>query len=189
MLIKLKPFIMENTASPTKSGLQYGVLFGIIMIFEFVVSYVLDIDPIQNRSIGIVMNLFNFLIFPILFIYLGCSNYKNKLNSGFITFGECLKIGVSICTLAGLLYGLFSGAFGMIFPEFMDEVLRKTKGVMLSQNPDMPSEQVEMALSWTKKFMNPTIAIPFTVAMYAFLGLIYSLIIGAIMKKENPQSF
>jgi len=180
---------MENTASPTKSGLQYGVLFGIIMIFEFVVSYVLDIDPIENKSIGVVMNLFNFLVFPILFIYLGCSNYKNKLNSGYITFGECLKIGVSICALAGLLYAIFSGAFGMIFPEFMDEILRKTRNVMLTQNPDMPSEQVEMALSWTKKFMSPAIAIPFTVAMYAFLGLIYSLIIGAVMKKENPQSF
>ena len=180
---------MENTVSPTKSGVLYGVLFGIIMILEFVVSYVLDIDPIKNSSIGIVMNVFNYLIFPILFIYIGCNNYKNKLNLGFITFGECLKIGVSICALAGLLYGLFSGAFGLIFPEFTEEILRKTKDVMLAKNPDMPSEQIEMALSWTKKFMNPAIAIPFTIAMFAFLGLIYSLIIGAIMKKENPQSF
>ena len=111
------------------------------------------------------------------------------MNLGFITFGECLKIGVSICALAGLLYGLFSGAFGLIFPEFTEEILRKTKDVMLAKNPDMPSEQIEMALSWTKKFMNPAIAIPFTIAMFAFLGLVYSLIIGAIMKKENPQSF
>lgn len=179
---------MEDTVSPTKSGLQYGVLFGIIMIFEFVVSYVLDIDPIENRSIGIVMNVFNYLIFPILFIYLGCTNYKNKMNSGFITFGECLKIGVSICALAGLLYGLFSSAFGLIFPEFIDDILRKSRSAMLSEDPNMSSEQVEMGLSMIKKFMNPAIAIPFTIAMYAFLGLIYSLIIGAITKKENPQS-
>jgi hypothetical protein len=37
--------------------------------------------------------------------------------------------------------------------------------------------------------MNPAVAIPFTIAMYAFLGLIYSLIVGAVMKKENPQSY
>jgi len=52
----------------------------------------------------------------------------------------------------------------------------------------MPEEQVEMALSWTKKIMSPAIGIPVTIVMYAFLGLIYSLIIGAITKKENPQS-
>ena len=180
---------MENTVSPAKSGLQFGILFGIIMILEFVVSYVLDIDPMQNKSIGITMNIFNYLIFPILFIYLGCNNYKNKLNSGFITFGECLKIGVTICVLAGLLFGLFSGAFGLIFPDFMDDVIRKSQTAMLTENPTMSDEQVEMGLSMIKKFMNPAIAIPFTIAMFAFLGLIYSLIIGAIMKKENPQSF
>ena len=60
---------------------------------------------------------------------------------------------------------------------------------MLTENPTMSDEQVEMGLTMIKKFMNPAIAIPFTIAMFAFLGLIYSLIIGAIMKKENPQSF
>ena len=185
---KTKLFIMDKAVSSTKSGLQFGVLFGVIMIFEFVISYILDIDPSTNKSFGIVVNFLNFLILPVLFIYLGCDNYKNKLNSGFITFGECLKIGVSICVIAALLYALFSAVFGLIFPEFMEDVLRKTRNVMLEQNPNMPEEQVEMALSWTKKIMSPAIGIPVTIVMYAFLGLIYSLIIGAVTKKENPQS-
>jgi hypothetical protein len=37
--------------------------------------------------------------------------------------------------------------------------------------------------------MNPIISIPFTIIMYAFIGLIYSLIIGAIIKKDSTQSY
>ena len=180
---------MDKTISPTKSALQFGVLFGILMILELVVSYVLNVDPTSNKSFGILLNLFNFLIFPVGFILLGCLNYKNKLNSGFISFGESLKIGVSVCVLAGLLYAVFAAVFNMIFPDFAEELLRKTRDVMVQQNPNMTSEQLEMALTWTKKFMSPAFSIPVTIIMYAFIGLIYSLIIGAIIKKDSTQSF
>lgn len=177
---------MEKTTSPSKSAIQYGVLFGLIMVVEFVISYILNIDPTTNKGFGITLNLINFLVLPIILILLGCNNYKNKINSGFISFGEAIKIGVVICVIGALIYGIFTAIFNVIFPEFTEEILRKTRDVMVQQNPEMPEEQIEMALSWTKKFMSPAIAVPFTVVMYTFIGLIYSLIIGAIVKKERP---
>jgi len=131
----------------------------------------------------------NYLVFPVSIITIGCLNYKKKLNEGFISFGECLKIGVTICLIAGLIYGIFSVVFNMIFPEFMEEILKKTKQVMLQQNPSLTTAQLEMAMSMTKKFMSPALMVPVTVAMYSFIGLIYSLIIGAFVKNDNPQSF
>ena len=47
---------MENTASPAKSGLVYGLLFGGIMVLEFVISYVMNIDPQTNKAYGIIIN-------------------------------------------------------------------------------------------------------------------------------------
>lgn len=180
---------MEQKKSPSKSALQYGVLFGILMVLEFVILYVMDIDPITNPSAGIVINTMNYLVFPVSIITIGCLNYKKKLNEGFISFGECLKIGVTICLIAGLIYGIFSVVFNMIFPEFMEEILKKTKQVMLQQNPTLTTAQLDMAMSMTKKFMSPALMVPVTVAMYSFIGLIYSLIIGAFVKNDNPQSF
>jgi hypothetical protein len=177
---------MEKTTSPSKSAIQYGVLFGLIMVVEFVISYILNIDPTTNKGFGITLNIINFLVLPITLILLGCNHYKNKINSGFISFGEAIKIGVVICVIGALIYGIFNAIFNVIFPEFTEEILRKTRDVMVQQNPEMPEEQIEMALSWTKKFMSPAIAVPFTVVMYTFIGLIYSLIIGAIVKKERP---
>ena len=180
---------MEQKISPSKSALQLGILFGIFMVLEFVVLYVLNIDPISNPTVGVIMNLFNYLIVPVSLITFGCINFKKKINNGFVSFGECLKIGVSICFIASLIYALFSVVFNFVFPEFMADLLQKTRQVILKQNPSMTTEQLEMALSMTKKFMSPYIIVPATIVMYSFIGLIYSLIIGAFVKNENPQSY
>ena len=178
----------ENTTNtPTTSAVQLGVLFGIIMVLEFVVLYIMDIDPISNPMIGTIMNTCNYFVFPVGLIYMVCNAYK-KSNFGFISFGECLKKGVTVCLIGGLIYALFSVVFNYFFPEFVEEILRKTKAVMIQKSPDMTSEQLEMAMTWTKKFMSPMLIVPVTLLMFSFIGLIYSLIIGAIVKKDKPQS-
>ena len=180
---------MEQKISPSKSALQLGILFGIFMVLEFVILYVMDIDPNTNPSVGVIVSILNYLLLPVSLITYGCINYKQKINNGFVSFGECLKIGVSICVIASLIYAVFSVVFNLIFPEFINEVIQKMRQVMLKQNPSMTTDQLEMALSMTKKFMSPYIAVPATIVMYSFIGLIYSLIIGAFVKNENPQSY
>ncbi|WP_264566884.1 DUF4199 domain-containing protein [Flavobacterium sp. N3904] len=180
---------MENNVSPAKSGVLYGVLFGIIMVLEFVIMYLVGMKSLINTSVGTIVNIANYMILPLLFIYIGCTNYKKNINNGFISLTESLKTGISITFIAALIYALFNVIFNFIFPEFIDEMIAITKEGMLAKNPNMTSEQVEMGLSMVKKFMNPLIVLPVTLAMYSFFGLIYSLIVGVIVKNEKPQSF
>ena len=179
---------MEKSVSPGKSGLLYGVLFGVIMVLEFVIMYIIGMRSLVGTSAGVIVNIANYLILPLIFISLGCINYKKNLNNGFISFGESLKIGVSITFIAGLVYGLFNIAFNFIFPEFINEMISISKNEMIRQTPNITSKDMEMGLTMMKKFMNPFIVFPVTLAMYSFIGLIYSLIVGAIIKNENPQS-
>ena len=179
---------MENKVSPAKSGLQLGVLFGSIMVLEFVIMYVVGMQKLVGTSYGLVVNFLNYLVLPLVFIFLGCNNYK-KNNNGFVSFSECLKIGVSILVIAALIYAVFNLIFNLIFPEFTDQMLAITKMEMLKKKPDTTKQEMEMVLSMTKKFLSPYIVFPVTIAMYAFFGLIYSLIIGAIVKKDTNQSF
>ena len=53
---------MEQKVSPSKSALQYGALFGILMVLEFVLVYVMDVDPITNPTTGIIINSLNYLL-------------------------------------------------------------------------------------------------------------------------------
>ncbi|WP_395049899.1 DUF4199 domain-containing protein [Flavobacterium sp.] len=179
---------MEKNTSPAKSGISFGVLFGVLMVLEFVIMYVIGMKSLANTSVGLIISIANYLVLPILFIYLGCTNYKKNLNNGFISLGECLKIGISIVFVAALIYAIFNAFFNLIFPEFINETLSIIKEAMLAKKPDMTNEQLDKVLSMQRKFMNPFIVFPATLAMYSFFGLIYSLIIGAIVKNENPQS-
>ncbi|MBP6759738.1 MAG: DUF4199 domain-containing protein [Flavobacterium sp.] len=180
---------MEKSVSPAKSGIILGILFGVIMVLEFVIMYVIGMRSLVNSSAGVIVNIANYLILPVVFIFLGCNNYKKNINNGFISFGECLKTGVSISFIAAIIYATFNVIFNFIFPEFVDEMISISKEAMITKNPEMTSAQIEMGLSMVKKFMNPLIVFPFTLAMFSFIGLIYSLIIGAILKNEKPQSY
>ena len=179
---------MERNVSPGKSGLVYGVLFGVIMILEFVIMYIIGMRSLVGTSAGVIVNIANYLVLPLLFIYLGCINYKKNLNNGFISYGEALKVGVSITFIAALIYGLFNIAFNFIYPDFINEMISITQDDMIKQNPNITNKEMEMGIAMMKKFMNPLIVLPVTLAMYSFFGLIYSLIVGAIVKNENPQS-
>jgi len=179
---------MEKSVSPAKSGLVYGVLFGVIMVLEFVIMYIIGMRSLVGTSAGVIVNIANYLVLPLLFIYLGCTNYKKNLNNGFISFGECLKTGVSITFVAAFIYGIFNIIFNYMFPEFINEMISISKDEMLKQTPNISSKDMEVGIAMMKKFMNPLIVLPVTLAMYSFFGLIYSMIVGAIVKNENPQS-
>lgn len=179
---------MEQNISPAKSGLSLGILFGIIMVLEFLIMYIIGLESLVNGPVGLIVNFLNFLILPFVFITISCNNFK-KANSGFISFSQCLKAGVTAMFLAGLVYAIFNLIFSFIFPEFVDEMIQIVRTQTIEKNPQMTPEQLEMTLSMQRKFMNPVISAPVTVAMYSFFGLIYSLIVGAIVKKEKPQSF
>jgi len=175
--------------SPAKSALPYGVIFGAIMVLEFVIMQALKPDPKEFGWIGIVTNLLNFIVLPTLFIALACVNFKNKLNGGYITLSQSLKIGVTASAIAGLVYAIFYFIYYLMFPEFIAETIEQMKIITIQQNPTMPAEQLEMTLMFMEKTMMPYYAGPISILMYTFIGLIISLIVGAIVKKENPGAF
>ena len=180
--------MIETHPTPKVSqiALPFGITFGAIMILAFMVSYAFDIDPIENKWVGIIMNLMNYLILPVIFISLALNKFK-KENLGYITLSQGLKNGVLITLFAAVVYGIFYTIFVTIFPEFITEALDKTREIMIDQNANLTTEQIDLAISISEKFMKPYLAVPITLAMYSFIGLIYGLIIGAIVQKKQDN--
>jgi len=168
-----------------KSTLPYGIIYGAILLLEFVASYALELNSQDNRAAGIVMGLFNYLILPVLFIFLACNNYKNKLNGGYISFSEALKAGVAVCVMAALVSSVGTSLLYLVIPDAKDQILEQTK-ISLASQPNMNADSLKMALKMTEIFMRPYVLIPFSILVNAFMGLIMSLIVGAIVKKDNP---
>jgi len=181
----MSEFTTKTPVTTTTAASSYGVIFAIIMIAEFVIAYVADIDATENAWVGIVNGLLNNLILPVVFISLA-ANYYKKAHGGYIKFGEVIKTGVTVAVIAAAIFALFNIGFNLAVPEAQAEMIEKMKAAQIKANPQMTSAQLKMAMSMAETFMKPYIAFPFTILFFAFLGLIYSLIIGAIVKKENP---
>ena len=179
---------MEQAAKPSKSYFQFGVILGVLLILSFVIMYVLNINVAENPMAGTISSGFNNLILPVVFIILACNAYK-KENNGFLSYGKSLKIGVGTVFVAALIFAIFNVIFNLIFPEYAEQILSQSRQIMIRQNPNMTAEQLEMGLSMARKFSSPLFSIPIILITFSFFGLIYSLIIGAFVKKDQPQSF
>jgi hypothetical protein len=175
----------QTPITTAKAAANYGIIFGIIMILEFVIAYVADIQPQENKWAGIINGILNNLVLPILFIVLACKHFK-KANGGYITLGQSIKTGVATTVIAAVLFSIFNIIFNVIFPEFQADALEKMKQAQLMANPNMTAEQMKLALKMSEIFLKPYVAFPMAILFYAFIGLIYALIVGAIVKKENP---
>lgn len=182
----MSEFTTPAPAPSNKTTMMYGVMFGVLMILQAAISYIMRIGV--ESSYGTIVAVLNYFILPILFIWLACNAYKNA-NEGFISFGQCLKTGVLVCLIAALLSAVGGVILNMAFPEYMAEVMEQAREQMLEQNPEMTEEQIEMGMSMAEKFSSPWLAIPGAALVYSFIGLVYSLIIGAIIKRDRPTAY
>lgn len=177
---------METKTSTKKFGIDNGIYYGLAMILSFLIIYALNIDLVENPYIGTISSVSSYFVFPVLFIWLAINSFK-KNNAGFASLGECIKTGVTVAFVASVLLAVFTLIFNLVFPEYLDEMMAQTRKIMLKQNPNLTSEQVKTAIAMTKKFSSPVFSLPITIVFLTFVGFIYSLVIGAITKKERPQ--
>ncbi len=109
-----------------------------------------------------------------------------EANSGFLNFGQALGLG----TLTTAVMSLISGLYGTIYFNFIDPTMPEK---MMNHQRDKMSEQglsdeqIEQAMEITAKFMTPSMIFLLTIFIYILAGFIFSLIIGAIMKKSKPE--
>jgi cation transport ATPase len=165
--------------TPGKFALNYGLILGLVMIAIAVVTYVT----------GMALKLeqwpqwLYYVIFPVTVIY-AISQYK-KSNGNLLRLGEAIKLGVMIGIISAIVYVLYGIIFNYIIdPEFMDLMKEATRDKML-ENPNMTEEMVDQSMAMVEKFMNPLLGSAMWIALSAFFGLIYSLIGGLVMKKEE----
>jgi hypothetical protein len=175
---------MSKPTTPAKSTFPFAFLFGVIMMLELILSYILAVNATQ-KWYGISINLLNYLILPFVFCLINARQFRNQINNGYISLGQTIKIGVSLCVLAGLIASIFSVIFNYLVPEFMEEMYRSMSKVMHEQKPPLTEEQIEMGISMTKKFQHPLILIPLGMVMYSFIGLVHGAIVGLIVRTEK----
>jgi hypothetical protein len=174
-----------TTPSTARVALKYGLLTGLGLIILYMIMNLSGLSFTDNKGIGIINSLATLLIIPCIGIVLAMKDFRAQ-NSGFMSYGQGLGLG----TLVGGVAGAVSSAFTTLYNAFIDptaipRTLEMQRQALEDQNLD--DAQIDQAMVMTEKMLAPSVAIPVTIVMLVFLCFIYSLIISAIMKKEQNE--
>jgi len=163
---------MENQkVSIKKIALNYGGVWGISTIALYVIAYVTDNYLEQPMWLTISGSAIMLGV-----IVYGLKAFKLE-NEGYLSISESLKTGLAISLIAAIIVTLYN----YIFTTFIEPEQ------MMTQNPDMTQEQMDMAMGITEKMMTPTIMAAMGIIFTLFLGFIVSLISGLFMKENRPE--
>ncbi len=175
---------MENQVSPKNIILNYGLFFGLGLVFTSLIMYATG--NLLNPSAGIFSLIATSLI-VIGVIILGIKKYK-QLNNTFLTFGQAVKIGVGIAVIGGIISIIYQQVFeNFIAPEIVEQRLTLMQEAL--ENSGMSEEQIETQLSIQQKMSNPLITSAIAILFWAFIGFVISAIGGAIMQKREEDTF
>ena len=169
---------METQVSPSKIGFRYGIITAIVFI---IYGLILQLTGMAANQ---VLGYLSYLILAVM-IYLAHNAFKSS-GDGFMKFGQGLSIGMVISAISGVLSGIFT----FIYIKYVDDSVLK---IAMDQAYDkleqrgMSDDQIEQAMSMTEKFMTPAMILVFTIIGTLFFGLLISLVVSAITKKDNPQ--
>lgn len=162
-----------------KFALNYGLILGLILVLISVITYVTGM-ALEGKQWP---NFIYYILFPVI-IFFAINQFK-KQNAGLLSLKEAIKIGL----LIGIVSALVSTIYGLIFnyfidPDFVDKTLEVAREKML-ESPNLTPEMVDQQIEMAKKFSSPLLSSAILIALSTFFGLLYSLIAGLVMKKEE----
>jgi cation transport ATPase len=165
--------------SPGKFARNYGLILGLILILIAVIMYV---TGMQLEGVQWPMYIY-YIIFPVVIFY-AISQYKKK-QGNILSLGEAIKIGLAIAIISALVYAIYNLLFNYVIdPEFMQQAVKAELDRMV-ESGKMTEEMVEQTAKMREIFTNPFVGSTIWIALSAICGLIYSLIGGLIMKREE----
>ena len=172
----------NNDVFLTKSTvLNYGLIMGGLTVAFTIMLFLMDMHY-QNSSI----QQWTGLLIMAGSIVFGQLAFK-KVNEGFISLGEGLKIGIGVTALGsaiGIAYGIFQGS--VLDPDTMTKAMDYAIEQAIQQNPEIGDEIVGAMEEAFEFFANPLISSSIGMAVSLFFGALISLLTGLALKKNRP---
>lgn len=163
------------------NGLIGGLIVSVLMVASIAIYY-----KSGNFENGMLYGYASMLLaFSLVFV--GIKNYRDKYNSGIVSFGKAFKIGLLITLIASTIYVIaWMIDYYVFIPDFADKyaahMLQKLKadGASLSEI----AAQTKSMESFSEMYKNPFFVVLFTYIEILPVGLIVTLISAFILKKK-----
>jgi hypothetical protein len=110
--------------------------------------------------------------------------YK-KENGNILSFSQGLKVGMATVAIASVISAVYMFIhFSYISPETI-EAAREEAHRQIAENAGLSMEQKEQSIKLSDTFTSPFMFTTIGLIMSLFFGFIISLIVTAIMRRDN----
>jgi hypothetical protein len=173
---------LYNNAAPVPKvipvAIRYGLITGLaLIIFNLILFFTNNYGNMFLSLLGLLITIVGIVM---------AHNHFKKLNAGYMTYGQGLGLGVLLAGVSGVLTGLFLFIYMQyIDPSVLDQ-LRETQMGMMS-NFNIPEDQMDKIMEDVEKKNTPGRHFINQILGSLVLGLILSLIIAAITKRNRPE--
>jgi hypothetical protein len=168
----------DQNVTVTSTAIRYGLIVGLIcVIYSFILAMM---DETMNRGLSAISYLFIIAGMVMAFKY-----FKSH-NSGYMTYGQGLGIGLIMSLIAGLLTSIFMYIYiKFIDSEMMNRAMEMQRVEM--EERGMDDAQIDQAMEIAGRFSSPELMIVFGTLGFVIIGFIIALIVAAIMKNARPE--
>jgi hypothetical protein len=169
---KKNPSILIN-------ALNWGLIIGLASIVYSVILYMLNL--MFNQALG-----YASVLIIIAGLAIAMKSYRDNVLDGNMPFGKAFGFGMLIIIVAALLGSIFAYLlYAVIDPGLSERMREFTTEKMLQRG--VPEDQLDAILERTAKFQKP-LPVAITGLITSILGgVVLSLIMAAIFKKEEAQ--
>lgn len=164
-----------------RSAMTYGLYFGILNVVLSIILYAAGMTMaswVQYISIAI-------MIAALILIQI----HYRKVLGGYISYGQSLGIAVASMFCASFLTAIFSYIlYKFIDPGLIDQIMLLQEEKMV-QHGKATQEEIDLALSFMKKFQTPAILSISQIFSLPLMGLIIGAVSSIFIKKESQEKF
>lgn len=170
---------------PWPTAIRYGLIGGLVFI---VYSLVGNLTGFGRPSAGMVALMFFGLAYFVIYIGLltiAIRHHRDEDLGGFIDIKRSVILGTVVAVIAGVISSLFGYLYmTLIEPDMAASILNEMETMF--EELGLPEEQYTEQLAQMEARLDPTRALTQGIIGAPIIGAIFSLIIGAIVKK-SPQ--
>ncbi|MEQ8706485.1 MAG: DUF4199 domain-containing protein [Phaeodactylibacter sp.] len=177
--------IDPQQVSPWPTASRHGLLAGLVLIVVGLVIHMAGLVDYTGQSSGSNW-LSNFATWGVMIaaIVMSVRQHRDQDLGGYITFGRSFYTGF----IASLMIAIVSAIWGYIFfsfvePGLIDTMMEMSREQLIEQQ-GMSESDADKAMGMMGWMMNPAMLSLFGAIGALIAGIVFSLIIGAIMKRE-----
>ena len=179
--------IDSNTVSLRPTGTKWGLILGLVGAVLALIFNLTGMMDYSGTKSNIIPNIISYGAM-IAIIYQAIKIHRDEELGGYITLGRCVGLGAWMGMISGVITAVFMFILmKFIQPDFANQIMEgaMNNAEAKGQDPDKVKQGMEM-VGWMFS--------PGFFAIAGFLGsilmcVIFSLILGLIMRKEQSRPF